>query len=54
MKKKLIAILILCFILCMALCSLSSCTNDGGNSDSGGQNPPVHTHIYNKKILSKY
>ena len=41
MKKKLIAILSLCIVLCTALCGLTACTSE-----------TPHTHVYNKKVAS--
>ena len=43
MRKKLIAILTLCIVLCTALFGLTACA----------ETPSTHSHLYNKKVVSE-
>ena len=52
MNKKLIAILTLCVILCIALFGLNACSNDDSNNENGNQTPPTHIHVYNQKVVN--
>ena len=49
--KKLFAILLTCFLLSTTLFIFTAC-GGGAENENGGENPPAHTHVFNKQVIS--